>query len=148
MATPGHCADHVAYRLADGAVLTGDHVLGRGTSVVAHPDGDLAAYLGSLRRTLDLGAHVLHPGHGPSLSEDPEAVLRFYADHRGFRLTQILAAIEAGAGTPAELVAVIYAEVDRRLWGAAEASTRAALDHLASTGEVRTGADGRLQRAS
>ncbi|MEX0834697.1 MAG: MBL fold metallo-hydrolase, partial [Nitriliruptor sp.] len=146
VATPGHCADHVAFRLGDGALLTGDHVLGRGTSVVAHPDGDLVAYLDSLRRALAIGAHVLHPGHGPTLSEDPQAVLHFYADHREFRLKQILAAIDAGAATPAELVATIYAEVDRRLWGAAEASTRAALDHLAASGQLRTDRDGRVQR--
>jgi glyoxylase-like metal-dependent hydrolase (beta-lactamase superfamily II) len=65
----------VALRLGSGAVLTGDHVLGRGTSVVAHPDGDLEAYLASLRRVLDLGPAALHPGHGPSLTEDPAAVL-------------------------------------------------------------------------
>jgi glyoxylase-like metal-dependent hydrolase (beta-lactamase superfamily II) len=134
VATPGHCHDHVAYRLGDGSLLTGDHVLGRGTSVVAHPDGDLAAYLASLRRTLDLGAHALHPGHGPSLTEDPDAVLRFYADHRDFRRAQILAALTDGPATPGELVRRIYTEVDPVLWPAAEASTRAtlaALDHEA-----------------
>lgn len=148
VATPGHSSDHVAFRLEDGAILTGDHVLGRGTSVVAHPDGDLAAYLDSLRRMLDLGEHDLHPGHGPSLTEDPQAVLRFYADHRAHRLAQILAALEGGARTPAELVATIYAEVDQRLWDAAEASTRAALDHLAASGQVRSATDGRFQRTS
>jgi glyoxylase-like metal-dependent hydrolase (beta-lactamase superfamily II) len=145
VATPGHCADHVAFRLGDGALLTGDHVLGRGTSVVAHPDGDLTAYLDSLRRTLDLGADVLHPGHGPSLAEDPQAVLRFYADHREHRRRQIVAALEEGPATPAELVARIYAEVDRRLWPAAEASTRASLAHLAAAGEVEHEGDGRVR---
>lgn len=144
VATPGHCADHVAFRLDDGALLTGDHVLGRGTSVVAHPDGDLTAYLASLRRTLDLGAHVLHPGHGPSLADDPQAVLRFYADHREHRRRQIVAALQVGPATPAELVARIYADVDRRLWPAAEASTRATLAHLAAAGEVRPEGDGRV----
>jgi glyoxylase-like metal-dependent hydrolase (beta-lactamase superfamily II) len=146
VATPGHCADHVAFRLPDGALLTGDHVLGRGTSVVAHPDGDLTAYLDSLRRTLELGAHALHPGHGPSLTEDPQAVLRFYADHREHRQRQVLAALEEAPATPAELVARIYADVDRRLWPAAEASTRAALAHLEAADEVEPTGQGRVRR--
>lgn len=138
VATPGHAGDHVAYRIEDGSLLTGDHVLGRGTSVVAHPDGDLSAYLDSLRRVLDLGAHALHPGHGPSLTEDPDAVVRFYLDHREHRQRQILAVLEDGPARPGELVAIIYAEVDRQLWPAAEASTRAALAHLEREGEVAT----------
>jgi glyoxylase-like metal-dependent hydrolase (beta-lactamase superfamily II) len=145
VATPGHCADHVAFRLEDGALLTGDHVLGRGTSVVAHPDGDLTAYLDSLRRTLEIGAHVLHPGHGPSLADDPQAVLRYYADHREHRRRQIVAALEDGPASPADLVARIYADVDRRLWSAAEASTRASLAHLEAAGELQQRGDGRVQ---
>jgi glyoxylase-like metal-dependent hydrolase (beta-lactamase superfamily II) len=137
VATPGHCADHVAFRLGTGALLTGDHVLGRGTSVVARPDGDLVAYLDSLRRVLDLGPDVLYPGHGPALTEDAEAVVRFYLDHREFRQRQVLAVLADGDATPREIVEVIYADVDPVLWPAAEASTRAALDHLAATGTVR-----------
>lgn len=143
VATPGHCHDHVAYRLGDGALLTGDHVLGRGTSVVAHPDGDLTAYLASLRRTLDLGAHALHPGHGPSMTEDPDAVLRFYADHRDFRRAQILAELADGPRTPSELVARIYADVDPVLWPAAEASTRATLAALVHERTLRLDDDER-----
>jgi glyoxylase-like metal-dependent hydrolase (beta-lactamase superfamily II) len=139
VATPGHSHDHVAYRLGDGSLLTGDHVLGRGTSVVAHPDGDLTAYLASLRRVLDLGAHALHPGHGPSLTEDPDAVLRFYADHRDFRRAQVLAELATGPATPRELVARIYADVDEVLWPAAEASTRATLAALEREGVARPG---------
>lgn len=145
VATPGHCHDHVAFRVGDGSLLTGDHVLGRGTSVVAHPDGDLTAYLASLRRTLAIGADALHPGHGPSLTEDPEAVLRFYADHRDFRRAQILAELAAGPATPSELVASIYAEVDRVLWAAAEASTRATLGALEHEGVVRQAGHGRVE---
>jgi glyoxylase-like metal-dependent hydrolase (beta-lactamase superfamily II) len=137
VATPGHTRDHVALRLGTGAMLTGDHVLGRGTSVVAYPDGDLAAYLDSLRRLLDLGPDVLYPGHGPALTEDPSAVLGYYGDHREFRQRQILAALADGPATPAELVARIYAEVDRSLWSAAEASTRAALEVLVSGGQLQ-----------
>ncbi|GGI02685.1 MBL fold metallo-hydrolase [Egicoccus halophilus] len=136
VATPGHTRDHLAVRVPTGAMLTGDHVLGRGTSVVAHPDGDLAAYLTSLRRVLDLGPDRLFPGHGPALSEDPTAVLRYYAEHRAFRRQQILEALAEAPTDPAGLVRRIYADVDPRLWPAAEASTRAALHLLADEGRI------------
>lgn len=137
VATPGHTLDHVALRLGTGALLTGDHVLGRGTSVVAHPDGDLEAYLESLHRVLELGPDSLFPGHGPELTRDPSAVLRFYAKHREFRQAQILAALAEGPATPRHLVERIYVDVDRGLWGAAESSTRAALGKLGHDGLVR-----------
>ncbi|MFP5309173.1 MAG: MBL fold metallo-hydrolase [Actinomycetes bacterium] len=136
VATPGHTSDHTAYRLPTGALLVGDHVLGRGTSVVAHPDGDLLAYLDSLRTVLDLGPDALYPGHGPALTEDPGAVLRFYLEHRAHREAQVLGALAAGATTPRAVVEAVYADVDRRLWDAAEASTRAAIDKLAAEGRV------------
>lgn len=136
VATPGHCGDHLAFRLGTGALLTGDHVLGRGTSVVAHPDGDLGDYLASLRRVLDLGPDVLFPGHGPELDEDPTAVVQYYLDHRDFRLRQVLAVLEAGPTTPRGVVETVYADVDPGLWPAAEASTRAALDRLVAEGRV------------
>ncbi len=145
VATPGHTRDHIAFRLAGGALLTGDHVLGRGTSVVAYPDGDLAAYLRSLRRVLDLGPDVLYPGHGPELTVDPGAVVRFYLDHRRFREQQILLALRAGPSTPPALVATIYHDVDRRLWPAAEASLRAAVALLAAAGRVTVGPDGQVR---
>jgi glyoxylase-like metal-dependent hydrolase (beta-lactamase superfamily II) len=136
VATPGHTSDHTAYRSPTGALLVGDHVLGRGTSVVAHPDGDLEAYLASLRTVLDLGPHALLPGHGPALTEDPMAVVRFYLAHRAHREQQVLDVLAAGPATPRQVVEVVYAAVDPRLWDAAEASTRAALDKLVSDGRV------------
>lgn len=136
VATPGHASDHVSLRLGTGALLTGDHVLGRGTSVVAHPDGDLAAYLTSLQRVLALGPDVLYPGHGPALRDDPTAVLEYYAAHRAYRERQLLAALADGPSTPRQLVERIYAEVDRRVWPAAERSTRAALVLLVARGDV------------
>jgi len=133
VATPGHTADSVCLLLpADGALLTGDTVLGRGTTVIAH-DGSLGDYL----RTLDdlraladeAGLRVLLPGHGPLLS-DPAGVLDYYIAHRRERLDQVRVAVAAGARTPAEVVAIVYADVDRSLWPAAELSVRAQLDYL------------------
>ncbi len=135
--TPGHTPDHLAFRLASGAVLVGDHVLGRGTSVVPHPEGDLVAYLESLRRVHALGPSALYCGHGPELAEDPIAVLDFYLAHRAHREVQLLEALAAGPATADDLVAVVYAAVPRSMWPAAAASTRAALVKLEAEGRVR-----------
>ncbi|WP_347058212.1 MBL fold metallo-hydrolase [Blastococcus sp. HT6-30] len=136
VATPGHTADHLAFRLESGGVLVGDHVLGRGTSVVTHPEGDVVAYLDSLRRVHDLGPSALYCGHGPELTEDPAAVLDYYLAHRAHREQQLLDALAAGAGTVDELVATVYAEVSRAVWPAAAQSTRATLAKLAAEGRV------------
>ena len=141
VATPGHTADHLAFRLASGAVLVGDHVLGRGTSVVTHPQGDVLAYLESLRRVHDLGPSALYCGHGPELTTDPAAVLRFYLDHRAYREQQLLDALAAGAGSVPELVATVYAAVSREVWPAAAQSTRATLAKLAAEGRVQLDGD-------
>jgi glyoxylase-like metal-dependent hydrolase (beta-lactamase superfamily II) len=137
--TPGHTADHLAFRLESGAVLVGDHVLGRGTSVVTHPEGDVVAYLESLCRVHDLGPAALYCGHGPELTEDPGAVLDFYLAHRAFREHQLLTALGHGPATVDELVALVYDEVPRSLWPAAAQSTRATLAKLRAEGRVVPG---------
>jgi glyoxylase-like metal-dependent hydrolase (beta-lactamase superfamily II) len=140
--TPGHTRDHLAFRLPSGAVLVGDHVLGRGTSVVTSPEGDVVAYLESLRRVHALGPSALYCGHGPELTEDPTAVLDFYLAHRAWREEQILTAVADGAGTVEEIVEVVYAAVPRDLWPAAGQSTRATLAKLTAEGRVRPRPDG------
>ena len=137
--TPGHTPDHLAFRLDSGAVLVGDHVLGRGTSVVTHPEGDVEAYLASLRRVHDLGPSALYCGHGPELTEDPRAVLDFYLAHRAFREAQLLAALAGGPQTVDQLVAAVYADVPRELWPAAAQSTRATLAKLTMEGRLAPG---------
>jgi glyoxylase-like metal-dependent hydrolase (beta-lactamase superfamily II) len=134
--TPGHTADHLAFRLESGAVLVGDHVLGRGTSVVTHPEGDVTAYLESLRRVHDLGPSALYCGHGPELTEDPGAVLAFYLAHRAYREQQLLDTLGRGPATVDELVATVYAEYPQQVWPAAAQSTRATLDKLRAEGRV------------
>lgn len=136
VATPGHTIDHLAVRLATGALLTGDHILGRGTSVVASPDGDLEAYLDSLHTVLGLGPDALYPGHGPELATDPEAVVTFYLQQRAFRTAQIRAVLANSPATPRQIVEQIYAAVDPMLWNAAERSTRAAIAALTRSGDV------------
>jgi glyoxylase-like metal-dependent hydrolase (beta-lactamase superfamily II) len=142
LATPGHTADSVSlYLPADQAVLTGDTVLGRGTAVIAE-DGSLADYLGSLDRLRALAdaadLRALLPGHGPVLSS-PRAVLDFYLTHRAERLAEIKAALAAGDRTRAQIVARVYADVDRALWPFAEISVRAQLIYLADRGELPPG---------
>lgn len=143
--TPGHTADSLSFVLpADGAVLTGDTVLGRGTTVVAHPDGQLGAYLDSLDRLHRLAeAHEIRtiwPGHGPVIG-DALAALDFYIAHRRERLGQVEGALaslqealESGAlpedELPRRVVEIVYADVDPVLWGAAEMSVRAQLEFL------------------
>jgi len=140
VATPGHTADHLAFRLESGAVLVGDHVLGRGTSVVTHPEGDVVAYLASLRRVHDLGPAALYCGHGPELTVDPGAVLAYYTAHRAHREQQLLDALAGGPSTVDQLVATVYAAVPQALWPAAAQSTRATLAKLTAEGRVRPGA--------
>jgi glyoxylase-like metal-dependent hydrolase (beta-lactamase superfamily II) len=138
--TPGHTGDSLCFHLpADRAVLTGDTILGRGTTVVAHPDGRLGDYLDSLRRlrslTVDDGVHTVLPGHGPVL-EDAQGVVEFYLAHRAHRLAQVETAVEDGFREPAEVVAHVYADVDRSLWPAAELSVRAQLEYLQEHGLI------------
>ncbi|MFQ6147883.1 MBL fold metallo-hydrolase [Streptomyces seoulensis] len=138
--TPGHTADSLCFHLpADRAVVTGDTILGRGTTVVAHPDGRLGDYLDSLRRlrslTVDDGVHTVLPGHGPVL-EDAQGAVEFYLAHRAHRLAQVETAVEDGHRIPADVVAHVYADVDRSLWPAAELSVRAQLEYLEEHGLI------------
>jgi glyoxylase-like metal-dependent hydrolase (beta-lactamase superfamily II) len=142
LATPGHTSDSVCLHIpADGAVLTGDTVLGRGTTVIG-TDGSLADYLESLRRLRRLAEQTslqaLLPGHGPLLP-DAAGTLDYYLTHRAERLAEVQGALAAGDRTLAQIVARVYAEVDPKLWPFAEWSVRAQLDYLRALGELPPG---------
>lgn len=132
LATPGHTADSLCFLVeVDGqrVIFTGDTILGRGTTVVAYPDGDLGQYLDSLELLAGLGELPTLPGHGPALA-DCSASARFYLNHRLARLEQVRAARTAGASTAGEVVATVYADVDKVLWPFAELSVHAQLAYL------------------
>jgi glyoxylase-like metal-dependent hydrolase (beta-lactamase superfamily II) len=143
VATPGHTSDSLSFVLPqEHAVLTGDTVLGRGTTVVAHPDGKLGAYLDSLQRLHALAeareVTSVWPGHGPVIT-DALGALDFYLAHRRERLAQVEAALRdlgapPGADVARTVVERVYADVDPVLWGAAELSVRAQIDYLRHRG--------------
>ncbi len=142
VATPGHSADSVCLHLpADHALLTGDTVLGRGTTVIAD-DGNLTDYLESLDRLRQLTDQAelatLLPGHGPLLTS-PAATLDYYISHRQERLAEVTAALEAGDRAPDQIVARIYYDVDPALWPFAAFSVRAALQYLNDQGQLPPG---------
>ena len=134
--TPGHTADSVCFVTPE-AVFTGDTILGRGTTVVAWPDGDLGAYLRSLE-VLSSYPRVLLPGHGPAGSDCAE-VARAYLRHRRERLAQVRTAGEAGAGDAEAIVDVVYPDIDPGVRFAAVWSAQAQLDYLRR--ESQAGAD-------
>jgi len=135
VATPGHTSDSLCFHLPDdgptGSVLTGDTILGRGTTVLDYPDGKLGDYLASLDRLEALGGATLLPAHGPVLPA-LDAKCREYRAHREQRLDQIRAALE-NLGQDASIAAVtdaVYPNVDPSVRWAAETSVAAQLDYL------------------
>jgi glyoxylase-like metal-dependent hydrolase (beta-lactamase superfamily II) len=133
---PGHASDHLCFfRPADGALFTGDVVVGLGTVVIAPPDGDLAQYLVSLERLLALPATVILPGHGDPITA-PQAKLQEYIDHRLAREAQVLAGLAAGPTTIGALVASIYAAVDPRVHPVAAQQVHGHLVKLEAEGKV------------
>ncbi|SFT65122.1 MBL fold metallo-hydrolase [Arthrobacter sp. ov118] len=148
LATPGHTSDSLCFHLPQdgphGSVLTGDTILGSGTTVLDYPDGTLRDYLGSLDRLERLGPATVLPAHGPVLPA-LDAVARAYRDHRNGRLEQVRVALQA-LGADAGIGAVadaVYTDIDPSVRRAAELSVAAQLDFL-RTGP--TDREGRLGR--
>ena len=135
LATPGHTSDSVCFHLpddgTDGSVLTGDTILGRGTTMLDYPDGTLGDYLASLDKLEALGPATVLPAHGPVLPS-LEAIVRSYRSHRHERLDQIRAALDGlgRAATVGDVADAVYSDVGPSVRRAAEMSVAAQLDYL------------------
>jgi glyoxylase-like metal-dependent hydrolase (beta-lactamase superfamily II) len=134
--TPGHAADHLCFARNDGVVFTGDLVLSFATTVIGPPpDGDMAAYMTSLRRLLTRDDALYLPGHGPSIA-DPHGFVAALLAHRMQREAAILQALCAGPRTVPDLVAQLYVPLDVRLRASAEATVAAHLSKALAEGRV------------
>ena len=140
LATPGHTADSVCFLLRDdvaldgrstGSVLTGDTILGRGTTIIAHPDGRLGDYLSSLELLGALGPATVLPAHGPVLP-DLAAVVGEYRAHRLARLAAVEAAVVAVGDDVTAVTDAVYTDIDASVRPAAEKSVAAQLEYLRS----------------
>jgi glyoxylase-like metal-dependent hydrolase (beta-lactamase superfamily II) len=141
--TPGHSADHLCFWLAEDRVaFTGDLVLGKGSSMVTYPEGNVAAYLRSLDRLKALAPRMLFPGHWDPVT-DAVGKLDEYRTHRLEREAQVLEAVRKRQGTARELTQRVYgASLGEELIGAAEMTMRAHLQKLVDDGLVRTSGGG------
>lgn len=137
IATPGHTANHLAFSLAqEKALFSGDHVMAWSTSIVAPPDGSMAAYMESLEKLRGRDDSVFWPGHGGPVS-DPQRFVRALAGHRKMREASILKRLAAGDRLISEIVPRIYEGLQPALFGAAGLSTFAHLEDLVGRGAVR-----------
>ena len=146
VATPGHVHDHLAFQMDTGHLLAGDHMLGRSTSVIAHPDGDLEKYLSSLVRVKELGSQIILPGHGPEISKElSSGVIEYYIAHRHYRLAQIVSIVDTEVPVHVDdLTRKIYGpELPETLFTPAKQSTRAALTYLVRMDVIEVDEDDR-----
>ena len=146
VATPGHTSNHLCFALVEeGALLTGDHVMGWSTSVISPPDGDMADYMRSMQRLLDREDAVYYPAHGDAV-DNPRRLVRGMMGHRKQREGQIVRFLERnGASQIPDMVAEMYKGVDPRLHPAAGRSVLAHLIDLDGRGIAASIGDGRWQ---
>jgi glyoxylase-like metal-dependent hydrolase (beta-lactamase superfamily II) len=146
VATPGHTSNHLCFALVEeGALLTGDHVMGWSTSVISPPDGDMADYMRSMQRLLDREDAVYYPAHGDAV-DNPRRLVRGMMGHRKQREGQIVRFLERnGASHIPDMVAEMYKGVDPRLHPAAGRSVLAHLIDLDGRGIAAAIGDGRWQ---
>ncbi len=144
VATPGHTSNHLCFALPEeGALFTGDHVMGWSTSVISPPDGDMSAYMRSMQRLADRDDRIYYPAHGDPV-ESPQRLVRGMMGHRKQREGQILRHIAAPGGvTIPQMVEQMYKGVDTRLHAAAGRSVLAHLVDLDQRGLAAATGDGR-----
>ncbi len=134
--TPGHTPGHRCFLFAEnGALVTGDMVLGEGTTWVGPPHGDMRDYMDSLERLRHAGHRFLCPGHG-TIQPDPVEKIDEFIAHRRLREQQVLDALREGIGDPAEIVKRNYSETPAYLHALAEIVVRSHLAKLQHEGRV------------
>ncbi len=144
--TPGHISNHHCFALAEeGALFSGDHVMGWNTTIVSPPDGNMREYMASLNRCLARDDRIYWPAHGPSIDE-PRRYVRALLGHRRARETEIAACLGRGLATVPEMVAEMYRHVPAKMHGAAGRSVLAHLEHMVEDG--RAAADGPVTPAA
>lgn len=139
--TPGHTSNHTCFILDDGSartIFTGDHVMGWSTTVVSPPDGDMAAYLESLRQVAGRDLHLAIPTHGPPIA-DPSRFVDELIEHRLQREAGVLAAVRSGLDTIGAIVELLYVDVRRELHKPARRSVLSHLVKLVDEGSVAVG---------
>jgi glyoxylase-like metal-dependent hydrolase (beta-lactamase superfamily II) len=138
IATPGHTANHMAYAYKEADVLlSGDHVMGWSTTIVAPPDGAMSDYMASLAKLARRPETTYFPGHGGAIREAPRFV-EYLIRHRHGREASILHRLEKGAADIPTIVRAVYIGLDARLIGAAGLSVLAHLEELVARGVVAT----------
>ncbi|MEE4350038.1 MAG: MBL fold metallo-hydrolase [Pacificimonas sp.] len=146
--TPGHTSNHLCFALKEeGALFSGDHIMGWSTTVVSPPDGDMTAYLDSLRKLQDRDETVYYPTHGDPVTE-PKKLVRGYLVHRKQRENQILTLLDDGPKSIEAMVKTMYAMVNKALHPAAGRSVLAHLIDLKRRGVVEAETDDRWRKAT
>jgi len=138
LATPGHAADHVCLLSAEGVCFAGDLVLGLGSTIVPPGGGALAAYMDSLALLQEQALDLIAPGHGPWVT-DPAAKLAEYVEHRGERERRLVAALDAGQRSRANLLAEVWDDVPMELLPMAAMAMEAHLEKLSEEGRLPEG---------
>ena len=146
--TPGHTWNHTCFAFAEERVLfPGDHVMGWSTTVVSPPDGDMAAYVESLRKVAGRTDATYWPTHGPSIPS-PQRYVEALVAHRLDRERQIVEAVGTGVDEIPAIVARLYVNVAPELHKAAGRSVLAHLGKLVTDGAVKVVGGGRARLAS
>jgi glyoxylase-like metal-dependent hydrolase (beta-lactamase superfamily II) len=134
--TPGHTGNHVCYAMPqENALFSGDHIMGWSTSVIIPPDGDMSDYFDSLDKAAEREFTTLYPTHGAPITE-PAPFIAAYKQHRVTRENQVIECLRQGTTKIIDMVPILYANVDKRLWPAAARSLHAHLIRLVKIGRA------------
>ncbi len=138
LATPGHAEDHVCFLAEDGVCFSGDLVLGLGSTIVPPGGNSLAAFMDSLALLQAEEIELICPGHGPWIT-DPAAKLAEYVEHRQMRERRLLAALDSGERSRAQLLATVWDDIPIELLPMAAMAMEAHLEKLESEGRLPEG---------